>query len=234
MSDRIWVSATVFCTDPVATGRFYAAFGLSALTVDDGVVEVSPKAGPVLRLVKAEVPSRTYIGLRAADLAAAELGLRELGVWCEPTYPGVLFCRDPDGNAAYALLPRRDNSPEQIIIWKVFVTDVNHTMWWFSQGLGLSTSDADDRIVVVGNPPVGEPDDVWVHFGDQPSMLLYPRADKRVTETALSIQVPRLTVVADRLDALQWRYDLKGPTTLVTRSPDEWLVRLNPPAGGSA
>lgn len=78
------------------------------------------------------------------------------------------------------------------------------------------------------NSSVSEPDDVWVHFGSQPSMLLYPAEDKRVTETALGIQVPCLGLVADHLDSLRWDYEFKGPATLVTRSPDGWPINLTP------
>jgi len=117
---------------------------------------------------------------------------------------------------------------QRFIMWRVFVADVARTVEWFRLGLGIRTSGAQDRIVVVRNSSVSESDDVWVHFGSQPSMLLYPADDRRITETALAIQVPRLGVVADRLASLRWDYGSKGPATLVIRSPDGWPINLTP------
>lgn len=224
----VWESATIFCTDPVATGRFYAALGLPVRVVDSGLAEVPMPSGPALRLVEAQVPSRTYIGVRVGDFSAVERGLSELGAWWERRHPNFLVCRDPDGNGVYALLPRLESPPQRLIIWKVYVTDVNDTMRWFRHGLDLSTSDVENRIVVVGNSPTGATDDVWVNFRDPPSLLLFPAGGGRVTEAALNIRVPALHAVADRLEAMQWEYEFKGPMALVTETPDGWPIHVVP------
>lgn len=50
----------------------------------------------------------------------------------------------------------------------------------------------------------------------------------------MGIEVSDLAAITDRLDAVEWDYELKGPATLVTRSPDGWPIYLTPfsePAG---
>lgn len=228
-----WTAATLFCADPVVTGRFYAAFGLPIRAGVASHVEIPAPSGPTLRLVKSCVSSRTYAIVRVTDFSSLEERLTELGVAWEAKYPICLRCKDPDGNTVVANAPRPRLLSNRFSMWQMYVPDVRRTKRWFRDTLGVATTREDDRVRVIepgSGPswkldPTSDSPDADIFF-QPPALLLFPARDKGVTVTELGIEVSDLPAVAYRLAASRWEYESPDTATLITQSPDGWNIRL--------
>ena len=229
MSDAAWSSITVFVTDPRETGRLHRALGVPVRIIDAALVEVGAPAGPLIRLVAAEVPSRTHTAFRIRNPELTVIGLDALGVRWRTHAEGVMAMRDPDGNHCYGV-PARDGHPRHDLLsmWSLFVTDADVTARWLRDLLGPAVSTRQIRLGTAGGGE-GEVLREDVTFaGSDRTLALLPAAGGRTTEASLSFEVPDLEPVADRLAAAGRAAQRRGSRTLVTWTPDGCPVYLTP------
>lgn len=229
MADAVWSSITVFVTDPGKTAAVYRALGVPVTVVDSGLVEVSAAGGPVMRLVAAEVPSRTNTGFRIADPADAMIRLDAEGVTWKADRSRVLAIRDPDGNFCYAVPPRKGHLRQpKLAMWSMFVSDVSGTARWLQNLLGSAVSTQQSWVGAVGGG-MGELLREDVTFCDSDRTLpLFPAGGRKTTEAALGFQIPDLEAAARILTDGGWNVERRGSQTLVTRTPDGNPIYLTP------
>lgn len=228
MTDTVWSSITVFVTDPRVTGRLYCALGLSVREIHSGLVEVPMTNGPTLRLVAADIPSRTHTGFRIPPRVAPTMGLDALGASWRVSDDGVLTVKDADGNRCYGVPPQENKPPRSLAMWSMFVTDVAGTAQWLTNLLGPGVSTSQSRIGTVGDPHgVVLKEDVTFP-GQSHTLTLLPAGHGRITEASLGIEVPDLEPVAQCLGEGDWDFEYRSSQTIVTRTPDGNPVYLTP------
>jgi hypothetical protein len=220
VTGAVWSSMTVFVTDPRETGFVYRALGLTVREIDANLVEVLMPPGPTLRLVAADVPSRTHTGFRVPPSGAPTSALDALGADWRVNEEGILTVKDPDGNRCYGVPPKPGRRVSPLAMWSMFVTDVAGTAQMLKTLLGPGVHTAQSRIGTVGDPHgVVLKEDVTFP-GQDHTLTLLPAGHGRTTEAALGIEVPGLDAVAQCLGEGDWDYEYRTTETVVAHTPD--------------